>query len=56
MLLCHRVGRHLEQDETISRSQRLVKTVVDFVLATSVFMVNLLQIKTQRCEVLAHIL
>ncbi len=50
----HRVRRLFEQHEAVGRSQRVVKAVVDFILATSVFMVDLLQVKTQRHQRAAH--
>ena len=43
-----------EQHEAVGRSQRVVKAVVDFILAARVFMVDLLQVKTQRHQRATH--
>ena len=53
--LSHRVRRHFEENETIGRSQRFVKAVIDLVLAAGVLMVDLLQLKAERRQILAHV-
>ena len=50
----HRVRGLFEQHKAVGRSQRVVKAVVDFVLAARVFVVDLLQVKTQRHQRAAH--
>ena len=42
MPLGHCVCRYLEQHEAVCRRQRLVKLVIDFILAAGIFMVHLL--------------
>ena len=54
--LRHRMRRHLEQDEAVGSGQRLVKAVIDLVLAAGVLVVDLLQLKAERSERLAHVL
>ena len=49
------MGSQLEQHVTVCRSQRVVKAVIDFVLATGVFVVDLLQLKTQLDQSAAHV-
>lgn len=51
----HCVRRHLEQLVAIRRRQCIIKTVIDFVLATGIFMVHLLQIESQFSQVVAHV-
>ncbi|MCY1540425.1 hypothetical protein D9M68_760640 [compost metagenome] len=55
VLLRHRVRGQLEQLVAVGRGQGLVVPVVDLVLADGVFVVHLLQFKTQRREVAAHV-
>ncbi len=52
----HRKGRQLKKHEPVSGSQRIVKPIIDFILTTGVFMVHLLQFKTQLRQGLPHVI
>ena len=47
VLLRHRMRGELEQHVAVRRRKRIIKLVVDFVLAACVLMVDLLQVKAQ---------
>ena len=55
MPLGHRMGRDLEQHESICGGKCVVKSVVHLVLPCRVLMVDLLDIKTQTHQSLAHV-
>ncbi|OIQ73328.1 hypothetical protein GALL_450350 [mine drainage metagenome] len=48
--------RHFEQHIAVCRRQRFIKTVVDFILAAGILMVDLLQVKAQPGQGLAHVI
>ena len=56
VLLRNGVRRQLEQQVTVGTGQRVVKFVVDLVLAAGVFVVDLLQLKAQGRQRGAHVL
>ena len=53
--LGYRMGRELKKHIAVSSGQRMVVRIVDFILAARVFMVHLLQAKTQGAQCHTHI-
>ena len=55
MALGYRMRGQLEQHIAVRCRQRMVVRIVDFILAARVFMVHLLQAKTQSAQCYTHI-